>query len=120
AEGSVRAGALAGPGGGRTETGDNPPGWDQGACRCLQAQSGQLQTAAGGGGPAANRGRGTVCPERTKRAARGARWAGGARRDSAARGSPGAAGGGQSGAGSSCPGTCSSRASGVGGQDGAA
>src|SRR5216683_5403251 len=45
--------------GGRTETGDNQPGWDQGACRCFQAQSGELQTAAGGGGPAANRGRGT-------------------------------------------------------------
>ena len=38
---------------------------------------------------------------RTKRSARGPRWAGGARRDGAARGSPGATGGGQSGAGSS-------------------
>src|SRR5437762_14233360 len=30
------------------------------------SQSGELQTAAGGGGPVANRSRGTVCPERTK------------------------------------------------------
>src|SRR5207244_2923522 len=59
-------------------------------------------------------------PPRTKRPARGPRWAGGARGDRAARGSLGAAGGGQSGAGSSCPGTYSNRASRVGGQDGAA
>jgi transposase len=59
------------------QTGDNQPRWDQSACRCLQAQSSQLPTVAGDGGPTAKRGRGTVCPERAERPARGARWAGG-------------------------------------------
>src|SRR6266550_3814189 len=42
--------------GGRPETGDHQPRWDQGACRRLQAQSGQLQATPGGGGPTTNRG----------------------------------------------------------------
>src|SRR5438309_2651781 len=41
-QGPVRAGALAGPGGRCAETGDDQSGWHQGACRCLQAQRGQL------------------------------------------------------------------------------
>src|SRR2546421_8373035 len=78
-EGPLRAGALAGSGDGCAQTGDHQPGWDQSACRCLQAQSSQLPTVAGDGGPTANRGRGTVCFERAQRPARGARWAGGRR-----------------------------------------
>ena len=41
-QGSLCTGPLARTGGGRAETGDDQLGRDQGACRCLQAQSGQL------------------------------------------------------------------------------
>ena len=43
------------------ETRDDQSGRDQGACRCLQAQSGQLQTVAGVGDPVTSRGRGAFC-----------------------------------------------------------
>src|SRR6266566_1062851 len=47
------------------------PRRDQGACRCLQTQSGELPAPAGVGDPAASGGRGTLCAGRTKRAAGG-------------------------------------------------
>jgi len=46
--------------GGGAEAGDDQSGRDQDPCRCLQAQRSQLQAAAGGGSPAAKRGRGAV------------------------------------------------------------
>src|SRR5947209_3104498 len=85
---------LAGAGGGRVETGDDQPGWNQGACRCLPAPRSQLQATPGVGGAAASRDRGAISPERTERPARGPRWATGGRGDSTARGPPGAAGAG--------------------------
>src|SRR5258707_11669641 len=78
--------------GGRAEIGNDQPGWDQDPCRCLQAQRGQLQAAAGVGDTAASRDRGAVPPERTERPARHPRWASGARGDGAARGPPGTEG----------------------------
>src|SRR5450759_5598216 len=60
------------------------------------SESNQLQAAAGIGGTTANRGRGTVHPQRTKRPARGTRWASGKRGDRTARGPLDAADGSQS------------------------
>ncbi len=77
------------------------------------SQRGQLQTAAGGGGPAAKRGRGAVCPGRTERVAGGTRRAGGARGNRTQGGPAGASGGSQSRAGSSRRRACGRRASGV-------
>src|SRR3954452_16129013 len=57
------AGALARSGGGRAQTGNDQSGRDQDPCGCLQAQRGQRHPAAGGGGPAAKRGRGIVRPQ---------------------------------------------------------
>jgi hypothetical protein len=58
--------------GGCVEAGHDQPGRDQDPCGCLQAQRGQRHPAAGGGDPAAHRGRAALCAGRTKRAARGA------------------------------------------------
>jgi Transposase domain (DUF772) len=61
-EGPLRAGALARTGGRRAQAGHNQLGREQDPCRCLQAQSRQLQPPVGVGEATANGGRRTLCP----------------------------------------------------------